>query len=343
MPAKRGERNWVVARAAPAQPHKGIRLIVNKLSQVIHYDIEQLAEGVYAAIARPEGMAFSNAAIVDLGGETLVMDTGEYMESGAELRQAAEGLFGRPVANLAISHHHGDHWKGTAAFGAETRVLGSQATLETMQAAAKELEGLQVDPGELEAELAAKKERLSGEEDPRWRMGLERSIRGREHELATLADFEVRLPDEVFEGGLTLEGTKRRAELVQVGRAHSRDDSYLVLPDDGITFLADLGFFGELPVMRDCNLEAWRAQIDAILAGRADSLVPGHGPVGGKAELAALRDYFSEMEGKVRAALGAGGKEAARAVEPGAPFAAWLVGGMGRLEENIEVMIREVG
>jgi len=39
-----------------------------------HFDLHQLAEGVYAAIAIEGGAAFSNAGIVDLGGGSPTVD-----------------------------------------------------------------------------------------------------------------------------------------------------------------------------------------------------------------------------------------------------------------------------
>ena len=42
-----------------------------------HFTLHQLADGVYAAIATELGAAFSNAGLIDLGGQTLVFDAFE--------------------------------------------------------------------------------------------------------------------------------------------------------------------------------------------------------------------------------------------------------------------------
>ena len=61
-----------------------------------HFRLEQLAEGVYAAIHIEGGGAIGNAGIVDLGDRTLVFDAFLAPQPAADLRTAAEALTGRP-------------------------------------------------------------------------------------------------------------------------------------------------------------------------------------------------------------------------------------------------------
>lgn len=313
---------------------------MTRIPQSPHFTLHELADGVYAAISTREGFAVSNAAIIDLGGETLMLDTMNSMAAGADLRRAAEALFGRPVGTLVISHSHGDHWKGNGAFGPETRILSTAATKTALESQAEQVRAFQADPSIYEDALRGYRERLAIEEDARWRTGLKWSIARVEHELAELPDFVMRLPDDTFEGDQVFDGDLRQVELVHVGAAHSKDDSYLVLPEDGVLFLSDLGFFKELPVMRDCDVDAWRTLLDSLLESQQEILVPGHGPLGGKVELAEQRGYLDQMEEGVRAAQAQGGKDTARTVVPGDPYDKWLDGQMARLEGDIEYFIK---
>lgn len=307
-----------------------------------HFNLQKLAKGVYAAIGTPDGLAYSNAAIIDTGDETLVLDCFETLAAARDLRHAAENLFRRPVAKLIISHPHSDHWNGNAAFDKRTTILSTRSTYASIDEEAGELPALKADPGEYTDWLRERREQLRTEPDVRWRANLENSIRRVEHELETLPEFEIRLPDEVFEGDQDFSGPGRRVQLVQAGAVHSASDSYLVLPDDGLVFLADIGFFGQQPFMAFCDLDAWRAQIDFHLNSEYEAFVPGHGEVGGKEELRQQWAYMDMLERLVREALAAGGEEVARRVEPEAPFSAWLMGAMSRLEANIGYMIKYV-
>jgi len=55
-----------------------------------HFRVEQLTEGVYAAIHVDGGWAIGNAGIVDLGKRTLVFDTGLTPQAAYDLRTAAK-------------------------------------------------------------------------------------------------------------------------------------------------------------------------------------------------------------------------------------------------------------
>ena len=306
----------------------------------IHFNLKELADGVFAAIATEGGLAASNAALIDLGEETLVLDSFESLEAGRDLRMAAEGFFDRPVSWLIMSHPHDDHWNGNAAFDDSTTILSTRPVLEAMQQTAREWEEEKENPGEYHTWRKQLEAQLRTEKDPRWRAGLERSLRLCEHVLATLPDFNLRLPDETFSGDQIFQGTRRRVELYNIGSVHSQDDSYLVLPDDDIVFLADIGFFHQQPFLAFCDLEAWHKQISIHLAGDYEIFVPGHGDPGGKTELAQQRDYMDVMDQLVRRALAREGEAAARSIVPPSPYDSWLMGGMSRLEANIDFLIK---
>jgi cyclase len=69
----------------------------NRLPTSEHFELERLADGVYAAIATVDGAAYGNAGIVDLGEQTLVFDTFDSPRAADDLRVAAETLTGRPA------------------------------------------------------------------------------------------------------------------------------------------------------------------------------------------------------------------------------------------------------
>jgi hypothetical protein len=71
------------------------------LPQSGHFTFYELAEGVWAAIVKPAGLAASNSEIVDLGDRTLVFDTTLSPASAADLRSAAE----HPARGQPIAHH----------------------------------------------------------------------------------------------------------------------------------------------------------------------------------------------------------------------------------------------
>jgi hypothetical protein len=73
-------------------------------------------------------------------------------------------------------------------------------------------------------------------------------------------------------------------------------------------------------------------------------LVPGHGPVGGKAELVAQLQYIDFLEDRIRRIVEIGGSlEEALQIPLPAPFDGWLVGGMDRFAANVQSLFKRCG
>ena len=106
------EEGPAALRAYVASPPGSDRRCVGS-RPVEHYRLEPVADGVLAAIALSGGGGVGQRRVVDLGGATLVFDTGMTPQAGAELRAAAEQI--APVSIVANSHWHGDHVRGNQA------------------------------------------------------------------------------------------------------------------------------------------------------------------------------------------------------------------------------------
>ena len=97
-----------------------------------HFRLEQIAAGVYAAVALTEGAAHSNAGIIDLGDRTLIFDTLGTPKAAEELRVAAEHLTGRAVTCIVNSHVDHDHWLGNQIFASDMTIISTTRTRERM-------------------------------------------------------------------------------------------------------------------------------------------------------------------------------------------------------------------
>jgi cyclase len=301
-----------------------------------HFELNQLAEGVYAAIGLEGGAAYSNAGIVDLGGQTLIFDTFQTPAAAYDLRAAAEHLTGRPVTCVIISHAHADHWCGNQVFDPHVPIITAQTIRQNMPASIGWLEDLKEDPSVLEKGIQEDRERLATEMDARWRVSLERSISRMSQVLASLPGLQFRFPNLIFEGKLVFHGTQRTAELLSAAPGHTACDVYLLLPGDRIMFMGDLGFFQCQPYTAFCDPQAWMAWLEETEHSDVEVFVPGHGPLGTRDDLVLQRQYIALLEDLVAQVLREGGS-AQDAVEwplP-SPFEAWLHGSMARWEANV--------
>lgn len=91
-----------------------------------YFTLKEMADGMFAAIAKPGSGAWSNAGFVDLGNELLVFDAFITPSASRELKNQAEKLTGKNVTYFVNSHFHGDYVFGYQTF--KEQVIISTAT-----------------------------------------------------------------------------------------------------------------------------------------------------------------------------------------------------------------------
>ena len=299
------------------------------------FDIEKLADGVWAAIGQLDGTAYSNAAIIDLGDRTIVVDTFMMPKPAELLAQAARELTGRDANLVLLTHFHQDHWGGASAFPGAL-YAASPNSRSTMLKEFDEYREWQQDPSDLAESIESLKAKLGEEHTPETLEALEIRIRRNQLILEQLPTLQFRAPEMTIDSELTLHGPKRAAVVRVIEHGHTDSDLYIELPDDGIVICGDLGFFDTQPFMYYCDPEGWTEWIEAMEASDHQVFVPGHGPVGGKKELAILREYIKALTKLVREAMARGDSvEQAIELKLPEPFAAWQAVEGGRFEAGV--------
>jgi glyoxylase-like metal-dependent hydrolase (beta-lactamase superfamily II) len=301
-----------------------------------HFELHQLAEGVYAAVATEGGAAFSNAGIIDLGDQTLIFDTFDTPIAAQDLKNAAEHLTGRPASSIIISHAHDDHWMGNQVFAEGTLIIATHETRQEMLISAEELKEFQENPSELEEEVREFEESLRNETDEQKRLSLENLIRRYRYAIEMLPTLDLRIPQQTFDGKVIFHGSLRSAELLTRGSGHTASDCFLLLPEEKIAFTGDLAFFQCQPFMASSVPEAWKAQLTQLEQSEIETFVPGHGPVGTKADITLQLQYIPVLEKLVAHIVRDGGTVEQAIQQPmPKPFDNWLQGGMARYEANV--------
>ena len=251
-----------------------------------HADLVEAGGGVHAAIARPDRLAVGNAAIVDLGGETLVVDTHISFSAAGELGEAAEEATGRTASLVFNTHWHADHVLGNAQFAGST-IVSTTRTRELIATVGVERLRSRLDA--LEEELPAEIERLRAAGD-------EEGARLLEREAPELRTVTHRLPDETFER----ERDFGRARALTYGGGHTESDAFLLVPDAGVLVAGDLVVVAMQPWSGHGDPRSWAEILDRMLELDWDTCVPGHGPVCGRDVLPPLRDYQLALDEAVR-------------------------------------------
>src|SRR5260221_11476855 len=253
-----------------------------------HFQLERVANGVYAAVARADGGAVGNAGIVDLGETTLVFDTFQTPQAARDLLAAAERLLGRPVSFVVNSHWHGDHVHGNAIFPASAPVIATATTRELMAALAED---------ELRDDRA----------------DIATFLRSLEEQLAQAADGTVRA---------------HLAERLAANREYAQalPNLRLRLPEDRLAFMGDLLFVGTHPWLPDGSPQEWNRILELARQLDIRTAVPGHGALGTRDDFTPVQRYITDLTQLALQVARSGGSagDAARCPLPAA-YAAWTM------------------
>jgi len=267
------------------------------LPQSRHFRLEQLASGVYAAIASDRGEAISNAGIVDLGDRVLVFDTFLTPDAGRDLRQAAEQITHRPVTFVINSHYHNDHIRGNQAFPEQVEIVATKETDCLIKT--KGVEELAWDRENAPQRLAELEKQLEGQTNPQYRDAPPQEVAWTAHYFKVIADslksIQLRLPTQTFEKEIQFHSPLRTAYLISYGGGHTGSDAFLYLPEEKIAFAGDLLFVGCHPYLGDGDPLAWAQYLQELEALDLQTIIPGHGQVGQRADLALMRQYIVEL------------------------------------------------
>jgi cyclase len=264
------------------------------------FDIEKVADGVYAAIARAQAMINSNAAIFVNSQDVLIVDTHSKPSAAASLiAQIKKEVTDKPVRFVVNSHFHWDHMQGNSAYKAAGKVdfVASEPTKRLMaQEAEKRLkEQIEGVPKQI-ADLQARMSRAKSAAEKNF---CREQIRQMQAFVAEMKNFSLELPTISFATSHVIKDPTHELHVEFHGRAHTLGDVVVFCPQKRVVATGDM-IHGFLPFIADGDPVAWPKTIDSV-GGRAfDQIVPGHGPVHhNRDRMVNMRNYIEELTGRV--------------------------------------------
>jgi cyclase len=103
---------------------------------------------------------------------------------------------------------------------------------------------------------------------------------------------ELAYPALAFNDKLEINLGSRKIDLIFPGPSHS-DGSILVhLPDSKVLFTGDILFADRHPYMADADMAGWIKALDFIMGMDVVTIIPGHGPISSKKDIADMKNYL---------------------------------------------------
>ncbi len=267
-----------------------------------NFDIQKVAEGVYAAIPKPGAPVGSNAAVLINKDDVLIVDTHLRPSYARELLEEVKKLTPLPVRYVVNTHWHNDHTQGNQAyFNAFPKGVEFLSHVNTRRdivtkAIPSIKEQLQTIPGQLE-KMEAKLAAVTDEKD---RAQLKTQIDNTRAYLEELKQIEISLPTLTFDRSLILHKGDRDIRILYFGRGHTAGDVVVLLPKERVIATGDLLTNG-IPFYRDAFPSDWAPTLKAVATLDFDQAIPGHGGVQqGKAQLNKLIAFMEEMVAGVK-------------------------------------------
>ena len=76
------------------------------------FELKQVADGVYAAVAAPRYKVNSNAAVILTNDGVVVVDSHSKPSAAQALYRDIQGITKQPIRKVINTHFHWDHWQG---------------------------------------------------------------------------------------------------------------------------------------------------------------------------------------------------------------------------------------
>ena len=234
-------------------------------------EVRQLAPNVFAFMqAGGPGLlaqGVSNAGFIVGDDHVMVIDAaGAPFHAKALIAAAQKASGGKPIRRLIDTHHHGDHVNGNQFFGPIEMISHPYCRQEVIKA-------IPATP--------AKWDKRDG-----WADGTE--------------DRKLVPPNTTIDGNVVYHYSDMPVEVQFVGPAHTYGDLMVYIPKYKLLFASDVGFFYVAPFAHNAHVGKWLELTDRIMKMDVDTIVPGHGPIGGKKALAEMAEYFRLLRTEVR-------------------------------------------
>ena len=210
-------------------------------------------------------MVNSTVIIGDKG--VILVDSGGTDEVGKHLAKAIAKITPKPVTHIINTHHHGDHHLGNVAFKG-AKILSSEQCKALVEKTG--MEWVQI------------MENLVGRKFPNTRP------------IPAILTFK-----EESSTGNSLQGVNM---VFWVPRgSHTPSDMMMYLPDDKVLIGGDILVNTTTPALRDANVRNWISALAKAQEFDATTIVPGHGPLMSKSDMAKLHKLLASFYAGVEA------------------------------------------
>jgi cyclase len=259
-------------------------VLIPATGAVPDFRLQQIGNGVWAAIVNDEGLAGGNAGFVIGDGGVAVIDTFQDPRPAKAMLAEIRKLTPLPIRFVINTHYHLDHANGNDVFAAAGATIVAHKNVRAWMRS----ENIKMLDPPVTPEKRARVQSLT-------------------------------LPTVVHDSQIDLYLGSRRIN-VRYYPGHTGGDSVVWIPDAQVLFCGDMLWKEHVPNLIDASTDAWLSSLDAMRKDyKPTTWVPGHGGIGNADDVRIFRKYLEDLRAAVRAEQAAGKSGAAlvQALLPG--------------------------
>jgi len=241
----------------------------------------KVLENVYT-ITAGEGVDSNTTFIITKEG-VIVIDTRPTPTEAKKVLAEIRKLTALPIVYTINTHYHGDHTFGNQIFKNSKTII-----------AHKNVRNRLIESGQEHLSLF------------------------KTFGLPGIDEVEITPPNIIYEKEMEIWLGGYRLQLLYHGKGHTDGDTIIYIDQLRTVITGDLVFNKKIPYMADSYIDDWIASLKYIELLKNETVIPGHGPIGERTTIIAMKHYLMNLRELVLAQLKDNKtlKEAQEIVEP---------------------------
>jgi cyclase len=241
----------------------------------------KVLENVYT-ITAGEGVDSNTTFIITKEG-VIVIDTRPTPTEAKKVLVEIRKLTALPIVYTINTHYHGDHTFGNQIFKNSKTII-----------AHKNVRNRLIESGQEHLSLF------------------------KTFGLPGIDEVEITPPNIIYEKEMEIWLGGYRLQLLYHGKGHTDGDTIIYIDQLRTVITGDLVFNKKIPYMADSYIDDWIASLKYIELLKNETVIPGHGPIGERTTIIAMKHYLMNLRELVLAQLKDNKtlKEAQEIVEP---------------------------
>ena len=225
----------------------------------------------------------SNTTIITTEEGVIVIDTRPTPTEARKVLEEVRQLSDLPIVYTINTHYHGDHTFGNQVFKDSKTIIAHKNVRETLV--------------------------KSGQDH----LSLFKTFG-----LPGMDEVKVTPPNIVYEKGMEIWLGGYHLKLLYHGKGHTDGDTIIYIDELRTVITGDLVFNKKIPYMGDAYIDEWIESLKYIELLKNETVIPGHGAIGGRPTVIAMKHYLLDLKGLVLQQLNENKslEETQKAVEP---------------------------